>query len=237
METEQKTTFTAIWTTNCLCKECPKCSEEQGIWIGEETNCYLCGGEFEYSQLCFECDEQTREDFLHFAGEWHDQNENAPYVIEGKGMTWRNLSGRSVPFDDIETGIKSLIGDYDLTLRLTYDPVGNSLTVRRSSHDEPMGAVFTFKRATLEDIENDHYGNINELYRWSMNFTYPTPFSLFLDIIGYSDYEIGERLVDRIDRVGLGYMELDYLGDALTEYAHNGSDAYEYVRLLVRTEN
>ena len=60
---------------------------------------------------------------------------------------------------------------------------------------------------------------------------------LVLDIIGYSDYEIGERLVDRIDRVGLGYMELDYLGDALTEYAHNGSDAYEYVRLLVRTEN
>lgn len=53
------------------------------------------------------------------------------------------------------------------------------------------------------------------LFAWSRNYKYPTPATLFLGLIGWEDME---KLPQG---VALGYMELDYLGDALKEYASN----------------
>jgi len=62
------------------------------------------------------------------------------------------------------------------------------------------------------------------LISWSMNYDLKTgtPYHIFLDLIGYSDDVYGTLLFNHKDfsRV-LGFMELDYLGDALKEYANN----------------
>ena len=56
------------------------------------------------------------------------------------------------------------------------------------------------------------------LFEWSQNFDFPNPASLFLDLIGWSEEELGDRLC-RDKQPILGYLELDYLADALKEYA------------------
>ena len=46
--------------------------------------------------------------------------------------------------------------------------------------------------------------SVARLWSWSENYDYPTPATLFLDLIGYSDEEIGEPLFDMpADRVTL----------------------------------
>jgi hypothetical protein len=71
------------------------------------------------------------------------------------------------------------------------------------------------------------------LLEWSMNFDHKlgaTPYTIFLDLIGYSADNIGCPLssLDNIHRV-LGYMELDYLGDALKEYADNPKAVSQFI--------
>jgi hypothetical protein len=65
-----------------------------------------------------------------------------------------------------------------------------------------------------------------------MNYEYPSPASLFLDLIGWSEEELGERLT-RDNMPSLGYLELDYLGDALKEYATRPGDVMAYVSNLI----
>ena len=73
------------------------------------------------------------------------------------------------------------------------------------------------------------------LMEWSLNYDFPSPMSLFLDMIGYSEEELGERLcADKWP--GLGYLELDYLADALKEYAHRPLDVYALAERLVNEE-
>lgn len=88
---------------------------------------------------------------------------------------------------------------------------------------------------TLEKGE-DIYPDITALYRWSGNYEPGQgPMTLFLDLIGYSDEQIGVKLYD-MEKMRLGYLELDYLGDALKEYASKGQMAYEYVIDLLAAE-
>lgn len=76
---------------------------------------------------------------------------------------------------------------------------------------------------------------IDDLFNWSQNFDFPTPASLFLDLIGYSEEEFGERLCgDRLPP--LGYKEHHVLGWALLAYAHRPSDALEQVVELLAAE-
>jgi hypothetical protein len=70
------------------------------------------------------------------------------------------------------------------------------------------------------------------LFDWSENYNFPSPASLFLDLIGWSDDEIGERLTANA-MPALGYMELDYLGDALKEYATRPGDVMTFVSSLM----
>jgi hypothetical protein len=80
------------------------------------------------------------------------------------------------------------------------------------------------------------YTSIKDLYDWSMNYDYPTPYSVFLDLIGYSRDELGTALVADITKAPLGYLELDYLADALSEIANYGADAYDYAVSLLDSE-
>lgn len=77
---------------------------------------------------------------------------------------------------------------------------------------------------------------IAELFDLSADYEYPTPATLFLDLIGYSEEEIGEFLVPNLRQVARGYLELGKLGQALDEYTDRPIDADLYIRELLEAE-
>lgn len=95
---------------------------------------------------------------------------------------------------------------------------------------------------TLKDVweltENPPQGceETASLYHWSTNYDAGKgPFTLFLDLLGWSDENIGEPLYGLKD-ASLGYVELDKLGAALREYADRPHDVREFVDTLVNAE-
>jgi hypothetical protein len=68
------------------------------------------------------------------------------------------------------------------------------------------------------------------LFEWSRNFNYPSPATLFLSLIGWEDME------ELPQGVALGYMELDYLGDALKEYASNPQTVSDAIAEMLEKE-
>jgi hypothetical protein len=93
--------------------------------------------------------------------------------------------------------------------------------------------------AQLEELlekGEERFPHIVGLYQWSTNYEAgKTPFTLFIDLIGYTQEEYGEALYN-LDKPQLGYLELDYLGDALKEYATIGQDAHDFVVRILNAE-
>jgi hypothetical protein len=77
------------------------------------------------------------------------------------------------------------------------------------------------------------------LISWSMNYDLKTgtPYHLFLDLIGYSADNYGSALFDltNVQNV-MGFMELDYLGDALKEYANNPQEVLDFIEAIDEAE-
>jgi hypothetical protein len=78
------------------------------------------------------------------------------------------------------------------------------------------------------------------LISWSMNYDLPstgTPYLLFLDLIGYSAENYGQPLFNlaNVQKV-MGFMELDYLGDALKEYAENPQAVLDFIEAINNAE-
>lgn len=86
-------------------------------------------------------------------------------------------------------------------------------------------------------LSNKKFQGIAGLFRWSSNYDFPTPLTYFLDMIGYSRENYGMNMADwnKVSKV-FGYLELDYLAKALTDYALKGEEAYEYVCELLEAE-
>jgi hypothetical protein len=77
---------------------------------------------------------------------------------------------------------------------------------------------------------------IQDLYSWSMNYDPGKgPMTLFLDLIGWSQDNIGEPLYNLAD-ASLGYVELGKLADALSAYADCPSAVIQYVDELLEAE-
>jgi len=73
---------------------------------------------------------------------------------------------------------------------------------------------------------------IARLWSWSENYQYPSPATLFLDLIGYSEEEFGERLcTDKTPAIG--YLEAGMLGEALTAFSDRPSQVCDYIRALL----
>lgn len=95
---------------------------------------------------------------------------------------------------------------------------------------------------TLEQVleeGQERFPEITELYQWSTNYRAgQTPFTLFADLIGWSEENIGSKTFDYFESINktFGYLELDYLADALKEYANKGQDAYEYASAIIDAE-
>jgi hypothetical protein len=90
----------------------------------------------------------------------------------------------------------------------------------------------TTTRNTWDIYENPNKGaeETTALFEWSRNYNYPTPATLFLGLIGWEDME------ELVQGVALGYMELDYLGDALKEYANNPLGVRDAITELLEAE-
>lgn len=93
---------------------------------------------------------------------------------------------------------------------------------------------------TLEDLLDNppkEFENIAYLWVWSSNFDYPSPATVFIDLIGYSDDEYGVVMTTMKQAVRcLGYKELGMLADALNEYAERPNDARDYIRAILNAE-
>ena len=76
---------------------------------------------------------------------------------------------------------------------------------------------------------------VDDLWRWSENYAFPSPASLFLDLIGYSADEFGEPLCQP-GTPTLGYLEHHVLGWAMLAYAHRPADVLERVSELLTSE-
>ena len=83
----------------------------------------------------------------------------------------------------------------------------------------------------------DYADRVAKLADWSQNYDSRTgtPFGVFLDLIGYSEDNFGENLVKNPQKV-LGFLEMDYLADALRQYADRPADVSEFVYKLVTAE-
>lgn len=77
-----------------------------------------------------------------------------------------------------------------------------------------------------EELENPQFTHIAGLFEWSLNCdNHQSPWALFLDVIGWSDEHIGERLapnasLDSIARplFALAITELDAVGEKAWGY-------------------
>lgn len=75
---------------------------------------------------------------------------------------------------------------------------------------------------------------VNDLYRWGLNYdTNQNPFNVFLDLIGYSEEQYGEKLAPK---AVLDYTAADYVGDALKIYAIRPYDVEFFIQLLIERE-
>lgn len=89
----------------------------------------------------------------------------------------------------------------------------------------------------LEQDAPNGCDNIQDLYGWSLNYDAGKgPFTLFLDLIGWTMDEYGEVFYD-LSNASLGYVELDKLGRALNDYTHSPTTATDYVRELMEAES
>jgi hypothetical protein len=77
--------------------------------------------------------------------------------------------------------------------------------------------------------------SVARLWAWSENYQYPTPATLFLDLIGYSDEMIGVRLC-KDKTPSLGYLELGMIGEALTAYSNRPQENFDYIVTLLEAE-
>lgn len=76
-------------------------------------------------------------------------------------------------------------------------------------------------------LQDERFPKISALYEWAQNYDFPSPWAVYLDLIGFSQEELGTRLwTDK--RSYLGYLELDHLADALLEYSSIGQDAWDF---------
>lgn len=86
---------------------------------------------------------------------------------------------------------------------------------------------------TFTEDPPEYVAKTADLWHWSTNYDAGRgPFTLFLDLIGYSVEEIGEPLYSMAD-ASLGYVELSKLADALTEYTARPTDVRAWVYELL----
>jgi len=91
------------------------------------------------------------------------------------------------------------------------------------------------KAQDMIDNTSDLTKETASLFSWSENYEYPSPATLFLDLIGYSDEHFGEPMYDLSK--ALGYLEIAMLADAMKEYAENPQQVSAFVETLLASDD
>ena len=87
-----------------------------------------------------------------------------------------------------------------------------------------------------ETPDTEGESSVQDLYSWSLNYDAGKgPFTLFLDMIGWSEDNLGETMYD-LKSASLGYVELSKLAAALSAYADYPHPIMEYVDTLMEAE-
>lgn len=87
------------------------------------------------------------------------------------------------------------------------------------------------------ELPNEYAAETQALYEWSRNCNREgNPFTMFLDLIGWTaeNYGEGQRLAPV--ESSYGYVELGYLADALTEYADQPHHVTAWIDELMTKE-
>ena len=96
------------------------------------------------SNDCWDCYQDAKDNLHYTIIDWLGENDasiDATVEIQGKGMTWQRLDGAAeVTANSILSALELHRADYRIEFKLN----GKELTATRWSHDEPMGASFTF---------------------------------------------------------------------------------------------
>lgn len=90
----------------------------------------------------------------------------------------------------------------------------------------------TTTRTTWDIYETPRNGaeETTALFEWSRNYDAgKTPATVFLGLIGWDDMQI-------VQGVALGYLELDYIADALKEYAGNPQTVSDAIEEMLEKE-
>ena len=89
--------------------------------------------------------------------------------------------------------------------------------------------------AEWSDSAPDYVKNVATLYRWGLNYADALPFRVFLNLTGWAEDTYGEPLP--VGDGVLGYVEIDYLADALKEYVTRPRDVNAFVGDLMEIES
>jgi len=86
------------------------------------------------------------------------------------------------------------------------------------------------------DNAPDYATETASMIDWSANCEWSrSPYALYLDLIGESENRFGENLTTSVPV--LGYVELDKLAKALTEYANRPNDIRDWLNGLEEIAN
>jgi hypothetical protein len=135
-------------SSNCRCTQTDddgnELKDENGYAIPSES----CDG-------CWQDDlSNTEYDIIHPWQEANDIADQDYVVINANRISWRNVDGYALSKGDFKSILKTLTFDGDWTLKITLN-ADKTMTAQRWSHDEPTGTgIFTFRKATEEEIED-----------------------------------------------------------------------------------
>lgn len=91
---------------------------------------------------------------------------------------------------------------------------------------------------SLRELAGDRLAAIAELYHLSWNYDFPGPYIFFLDLIGYSEENFGERIYDYSQMTTqLQHLELDHIADALKCHALRPQDVEDFINKLEMLEH
>ena len=120
-------------------------------------------------------------------------------------------------------------------MKIAYTPrLNKPATSQNTNKGENMNDSYR----KLIDEAPERFEKIAYLWDWSLNHEYPTPASLFLDLIGYTLDEYGELLCGNMKQTigGLGTREISLIGLAMDEYATRPTDATVFIEALLEAE-
>ena len=108
------------------------------------SSCICTDDDGNPSDDCWDCYQDAKDNLHYTIVNWLGENNastDAVIEIQGKNMTWQRLDGAAeVNANSILSTLELDRGDYRIQFRLD----DKELTATRWSHDEPMGASFTF---------------------------------------------------------------------------------------------